>query len=342
MRRLRILVLLHPDLMPPDSLRGYTTKESIDWRSLYDVIQALKDLGHEVRALGVQWELAPIREEVTQWKPHVVFNLLEEFYGQVEFDQHVVSYLELLKVPYTGCNPRGLVISRGKAISKKLLRYHRIRSPNFTAVRRGSKPRRTRGLGFPLIVKSLTADASLGIAQASIVENDEALRERVRFVHESVKTDVIVEEYVEGREIYVGVLGNERLRVFPAWELLFENLPPGSASIATARVKHDPDYQLKRGIRQQAAVDLPDGMQDRIVRTSKRVFRVLELDGYARIDYRLGHDGQLYFLEANANPDVGQLEEFASSAEVDGLAYEALIQRIVNLGLSRARGSGAN
>jgi len=322
--------------MPPESLEGYTTKQSNDWRSLYDVIQALKKLGHDVRPLGVQWELGPIREAVDEWKPHVVFNLLEEFYGQVEFDQHVVSYLELLQVPYTGCNPRGLVISRGKAMAKKLLGYHRIQSPQFATVRRGSKPRRTRGLDFPLIVKSLTADASLGISQASIVDSDAALLERVRFIHQSVKTDAIVEQYVEGREIYVGVLGNERLRVFPAWELLFENLPAGSATIATARVKHDPDYQLKRGIRQQAAVDLPDGMADKIVRTTKRAFRVLELDGYARIDYRLGRDGRLYFLEANANPDVGRAEEFASSAEEDGLSYEALIQRIVNLGQSRA------
>lgn len=337
MRKLRVLVLLHPDLMPPESLEGFTAKECIDWLSLYDVIHALRELGHEVRTLGVQWELAPIRQEVTEFKPHVVFNLLEEFYGQVEFDQHVVSYLELLKVPYTGCNPRGLVISRGKAIAKKLLRYHRIRSPAFTSVKRGGRVRRTHGLEFPLIVKSLTADASLGISQASIVDNDEALRERVRFVHESVQTDAMVEQYVEGREIYVGVLGNGRLQVFPPWELLFENLPPGSASIATARVKHDPEYQLKRGIKQQEAEGLDGRMADLIVRTTKRAFRVLELDGYARIDYRLSPDGSLYFLEANANPDVGKSEEFACSAEAAGLSYGDLVQRIVNLGLSRSR-----
>ncbi|MFH0944871.1 MAG: D-alanine--D-alanine ligase [Planctomycetota bacterium] len=338
MRKLRVLVLLHPDLMPPESPEGYTTKESLPWMSLYDVIQTLRELGHDVSVLGVQWELGPIRDEVTKWKPHVVFNLLEEFYGQVEFDQHVVSYLELLKVPYTGCNPRGLVISRGKAISKTLLKYHRIHSPAFTTVRRGGRVRRTHGLDFPLIVKSLTADASLGISQASIVESDAALKERVRFVHESVQTHALVEQYVEGREIYVGVVGNGRLQVFPPWELLFENLPPGSASIATARVKHDPEYQVKRGIKQQAAEGLEDRMLDLIVRTTKRVFRVLDLNGYARIDYRLGQDGKLYFLEANANPDVGKSEEFACSAEADGLEYDALVQKILNLGLSWSRG----
>lgn len=337
MAKMRVLVLLHPELMPPEDPEKYSLRESQPWKSLLDVIQAIRELGHEVKALGVQWELSPIRDEVTNWKPHVVFNLLEEFYGQVEFDQHVVSYLELLQVAYTGCNPRGLVISRGKALSKKLLGYHRIRSPGFITVKRGRKVRLTKGLEFPLIVKSLTADASLGISQASIVENAEALAERVRFIHESVETDAIVEQYIEGREIYVGVLGNERLRVFPPWELLFENLPSGSASIATARVKHDPDYQEKRGIKQQAAEDLPAGMLELITRTSKRVYRILELDGYARVDYRLTADGSLYFLEANANPDIGRLEEFASSAEVDGLSYPALIGKILSLAQSRER-----
>ena len=188
----------------------------------------------------------------------------------------------------------------------------------------------------PVIVKSASMHGSVGIAQASVVSNDEKLKERVEFIHDHIQTDTIVEEYIEGRELYVGVIGNRRLQVLPVWEMVFKNMPDGTVPIATARVKHDPEYQEKRGIMQQEAQDLGEGMADRIARITKRIYRILELDGYARIDYRLGRDGTLYFLEANANPDIGKSEEFASSADAAGIPYPELIRRILSLGLRRA------
>lgn len=336
MKRLRILVLMHPSLVPPDSMKGYSEKESYDWKTEYDVVSTLRRMRHEVHKLGVQDELLPIRQAVQEWKPHLVFNLLEEFHGISEFDAHVVSYLELLRVPYTGCNPRGLMIARGKALSKKLVHYHRVHVPAFIVVPRGRAVRRPRSMEFPLIVKSLTEEASLGIAQASVVESDERLEERVRFIHQRVDSDAIVEQYIEGRELYVGVIGNHRLQVLPVWELRFEKMAAGSAMIATARVKHDPDYQEKRGIFQEPAGDLTETQLASIQRTSKRIYRALELDGYARIDYRLSDDGTLYFLEANPNPDIATTNEFASAAEEAGLKYRDLLRKILNLGLQRA------
>jgi D-alanine-D-alanine ligase len=335
MKKLRVLVLLHPSLMPPENLDGYSEKEIYEWKTEYDVISTLRKIGHEVRALGVRDELLPIRNMISEWKPHIAFNLLEEFHGLAEFDHHVVSYLELMEVPYTGCNPRGLVLARDKALSKKVLVYHRTRVPHFAVVRRGRKARRHRSLAFPLIVKSLTEEASLGISQASIVDSEEKLGERVLFVHESIGTDAIIEEFIEGRELYVGVIGNKSLRVLPVWELVFEKMPVGSAAIATARVKHNPEYQKKRGIFQQPAEDLPPDVVERINRTSRRIFRVLELDGYARIDYRLGSNGDLYFLEANPNPEIAEREEFSSAAQEAGLTYPQLLQKILSLGLRR-------
>ena len=337
MKKLRVLVLLHPALMPPDSLEGYTEKEIYIWKTEYDVVTTLRKFGHEVRALGLLDELAPLRTAVTEWKPHIVFNLLEEFQGLTEFDQHVVSYLELLQVRYTGCNPRGLLLARDKALSKKLLTYHRIRVPAFTVCPRGHKTRRPKGLDYPLIVKSLREEASRGISQASIVESDEKLVERVHFIHDSVGTDAIVEQFIEGREFYVGVIGNTRRQVLPIWELVFENMPTGSVAIATARVKHNPEYQKKRGIYQQPAADLSPALVDYIEKTSKRVARLLDLDGYARIDYRLSSTGELYFLEANPNPEIAEREEFASAAQAAGISYADLLQRILNLGLQRGR-----
>ncbi|MDH4067221.1 MAG: D-alanine--D-alanine ligase, partial [Acidobacteriota bacterium] len=302
-----------------------------------NVVQTLRKLGHEVRVLGVQYELSPIRQSVDEWDPHIVFNLLEEFHSVSEFDQHVVSYLELLQVPHTGCNPRGMTITRDKALSKKIAAYHRIRVPRFATFHRRRRWHRPKDLQFPLIVKSLTEEASLGISQASVVYSDDELRERVAFIHARVGSDAIAEEFIEGRELYVGAFGNERVTVLPAWELLFENLAPGALAIATARVKHNPRYQEERGIFQQQATDLPDGVPERLIRTTRRLYRLLHLTGYARIDYRLREDGELFFLEANPNPEIAPEEEFASAAAAAGIPYPLLLQKILNLGLRASR-----
>jgi D-alanine-D-alanine ligase len=337
-RKLRVVVLMHPSLVPPDSLEGYTEQESYEWKTEYDVVSTLRELGHEVKPLGVADELGPIRHVIEEWKPDIVFNLLEEFLGRQDFDHHVVSFLELMQVPYTGCHPRGLMLARDKALSKKLLVYHHLAVPKFAVFPRGRRVHRPKGLEFPLIVKSQIHEASLGISQASIVENDEKLRERVAFIHQRHGSDAIAEQYVDGREFYVGIIGNTRLEVLPVWELVFENMPPGASSIATAHVKHNPDYQRRRGIYQQHADDLDDKLREHIIHSSRRIARILDLDGYNRIDYRLGADGKLYFLEANPNPDIAKSEEFASAAEEAGRTFPQLIQKILDLGLQRAAG----
>jgi D-alanine-D-alanine ligase len=337
-RKLRVVVLMHPAFVPPESTVGLSEREIYQWKTEYDVVTTLRELGHEVQPLAVSDELGPIRIAIKEWEPHIVFNLLEEFLGRPDFDHHVVSFLELMQVPYTGCHPRGLMLARDKALSKKLLTYHHLLVPRFAVFPRGRRVRRPKGLEFPLIVKSLIDEASLGISQASIVENDEKLRERVAFIHQRNAADAIVEQYIEGREFYVGILGNVRLQILPVWELVFENMAPGSAAIATAQVKHNPEYQRRRGIYQQHADDLPAPLRDHIVRTSRRIARILDLDGYSRIDYRLDTDGKLYFLEANPNPDIASSEEFASAAEKAGRTYPQLIQRILDLGLKRAAG----
>jgi D-alanine-D-alanine ligase len=247
-KRLRVLVLVHPDLIPPESSKGYSEQEINVWKTEYDVVNTLRTLGHDVRPLGVHDELKPIREQIDSWKPHVVFTLLEQFQGEVIYDQNVASYLELMRIPYTGCNPRGLMLARGKDLSKTLVHYHRIPVPAFAVFPKNRKVKRPKRLALPLIVKSLSEDASWGISQASVVDTDEKLVERVNFIHEKIGTAAIAEQYIEGRELYVGVLGNDRLRVLPVWELEFRNLAQGAYPIATEKAKHDPDYQERRGI----------------------------------------------------------------------------------------------
>ncbi len=333
MRKLRVLVLVREGLVPPETLEGYTDEQIAEWKPEYDVITTLRELGHEVQPIGVYDDLGPIRKAIRGWAPHITFMLLEEFHGLATYDHAVVSFLELMRQPYTGCNAIGLMLSRDKAISKGILNHHRIPTPQFASFSIGTKIKRPKRLRFPLLVKSVVEDASLGISQASIVHDDRALVEQVRYVHEEVGSDAIAEQFIEGRELYVGVIGNRRLQSLPTWEMTFNKMPDDLARIATARVKWDPQYQKEHGIDTGRAKNLPDVLEDQIGKLCKRVFRALNISGYARMDLRLGDDDRVYVIEANANPNLEYGEDFAESAETAGISYEALIQRIINLGL---------
>ena len=332
MKRLRILVLMHEDLVPPDPLNGQDVVGA-EWKTEYDVVSTLRKLGHDVKPLGVKSDLGVLRSAVEDWKPHIAFNLLEEFDGVAVYDQNVVSYLELLHMPYTGCNPRGLMLARDKVLSKKLFSFHRIPFPDFMVVPQGRTVKRPAWLSFPLIIKSVTEEASHGISQASIVQDDDKLKERVEFIHTHVGTGALVERYIEGREFYVGVMGNGHVHVLPVWELMMDRLPEDARRIATERVKWNRTYQAKYGIRSGEAKNLPEGKAEKIQHLAKRVYRALGLSGYARIDVRMDAAGGVYVLEANPNPQIAHDEDFSDSAEKDGYPYTDLLQELLNIGL---------
>jgi D-alanine-D-alanine ligase len=336
MRKKRVLVLTHVDLVPPEDIAGKPDDEVFEYKTDYDVVTGLRDLGHEVQPLGLYDDLTPLRQAIQNFEPHIVFNLLEEFRGETMLEQNVVSYLELVQVPYTGCNPRGLIIARDKALSKKILHYHRIRVPRFAVVPAGRKLRhKPARLDYPLIVKSQVEEASFGIAEASLVNNDEKLAERIEFMHANVGTSLILEQYVDGRELYVGVMGNSRLQVLPVWELEMGGLRSDAPRIATRRVKWNLKFQERRGIKIGPARDLPPEVERLMVKTTKRLYRLLHLSGYARVDFRLDAEGRPYFLEANPNPDIGYGDEFAEAAEAAGIDYEPLLDRILAIGLRK-------
>jgi D-alanine-D-alanine ligase len=342
LRKKRVLVLMHADLVPPDDMTGKPDAEFVEYKTEFDVVTGLRELGHEVQPLGLIDDLTPLRRAIRNFTPHIVFNLLEEFRGEPMLDQNVVSYLELVQVPYTGCNSRGLMLARDKALSKKILHYHRIRVPRFAVVPAGRKlKRKPAQLEYPLIVKSQVEEASLGIAEASVVNSDEKLAERVEFMHANVGSSLIIEQYVDGRELYVGVLGNERLQALPVWELEMGQLRPDAPKIATRRVKWDPKFQKRRGIEIGRARNLSPELERLIVKTTKRLYRVLQLSGYARVDFRLDAEDRLYFLEANPNPEIGYGDEFAEAAEAVGIDYGPLLERILAIGLRKRSRAGA-
>ena len=332
MKKLRVLTLMHEDLVPPENMDGVDLA-TVEWKTEFDVISTLREMGHEVKPVGVRDELDVIRDAVDEFKPHIAFNLLEEFNGFGGFDQNVVSYLELVGVPYTGCNPRGLVLTRDKGWSKKILSYHGILCPEFVVFPLGRSVRWTNDIPYPVIVKSISEEASLGISQASIVDDPEKLEERVKFIHESIGSSAIVEQFIKGRELYVGVLGNQRLQVFPIWELIMKHMPDDVHQVATQRVKWSVKYQKKYGITSQAAKGLSKAMTDKIQQLAKKAYRILGLNGYARLDFRLDENENVYFLEANPNAQIAFGEDLTESAECAGLSYEGFLQKVLNLGM---------
>jgi len=332
-KKLRVLVLVHEELVPPKDVRGLDVTQ-VEWKMEFDVIETLGLMGHRVEVVGLRSDLTVLDRALKRFHPDVLFNLLEDFHDIAVNDQNWVSYLELLLIPYTGCNPRGLLLSRDKALSKKVLSYHGVPLPDFAVFRRGELVEAPDGLSFPLIVKSLILDGSVGISQASVVSTPARLEERVRFVHDSIGSDAICEEYIEGRELYVGVLGNERLTTFPVWELHFGKRPRSTRLIATDKVKWSDRYQSQVGVRTEEA-SLGEAQAKKVQGLARKVYRILGLSGYARIDFRMGTDGRAHFLEANPNPQLAYGEDFAESAEKSGISYESLLQRILNLALTR-------
>ena len=334
MKKLRALVLMHETLVPPASLDGYTELEILEWKTEFDVVNTLRDLGHEVLPLGVYDDLGDLRRAKEDFKPHIVFNLLEEFHGVGVYDNHVVGYLELLKQHYTGCNPRGLLLARDKPLAKKILSWHRIRTPGFFVVGRNKKTRLPAGFEYPLLVKSASEDASMGITDRSVVRSDEELESVVKEIHEETQTDALVETFIEGRELYVGLIGNRRVKTLPIWEMHFHNAKPDSTKIATSRVKWDPEYQKRLGIETSEASDLSKSVKESIEKICKRTYKALSLSGYARMDLRLKDNGEVYVIEANPNPNLSYGEDLAESAEIIGMSYEQLLTKIISLGLN--------
>ena len=298
------------------------------------VIGALRNLGHEVRIIGVEDDLAGLVAALTQHPPDIVFNLAEQFRDNRRLDKNLPALLEMMAIPFTGSGPTGLMLCRDKGLCKQLLNFHKIRVPDFAVLAPNRPMRVPKRLAYPVIVKPVYEDGSEGIAMASVVRSEQELADRVRFVHERYRQPAIAEQYIEGRELYVAVLGDKRLRVFPPREIRFGGIDQGGPVIATSRVKWDTQYREKWRIEYDFA-EVTDAQFASIQRICKRVFRLLRLNDYGRIDLRLAADDKIFILEANPNPDLAYGEDFAEAVEKGGLEYDALIRRILGLAMRR-------
>ena len=331
-RGLDVMVLMD-DVAIPQEDRELMGKSSAGLTEGH-VSRALRELGHRVRVVGVANDVGSVMKALAEGRPELVFNLTEQFADKRQFDTNVAGLMEMMKIPFTGTGSTGLMLCRDKGLCKELLSFHRIRVPGFVTVAPGKHLRAPRKLRFPMIVKPTLEDGSDGISMESLVKDAEELVKRVRFVHERWKQEAIAEEYVEGRELYVGVLGNERLTALPPRGIDFGEFVGQRPLIATAKVKHDPEYREKWKIRYGPA-ELTELEFRRVSRVSKRIYRILRMKDFGRIDLRLTPTGEILFLEANPNPDIGRNEEVAEAAEAAGIKYTPLVDRIVKLALKR-------
>lgn len=333
-KKLNILVLFDTAGPPPADQNFSKDFKSNEWKAERDVISTLKNLGHSIDTLGIYDDITLLTKRITQKKPDLVFNLTEHFLGEASFDRHIVGLLELMKIPYTGTPPGGLFLAKNKGLAKTVLSYHGLATPTFTIVNQKEKFKFPSKLRYPLIVKPLREEASYGITQKSLVTNIKALTDRISYVHDEMKQDAIIEEFIEGREIYVSLLGNKNPTVFPLREMVFSSKKdPDLKAFATFKSKWDQNYRKKRGIRNRFA-SFPSVLTKQIEELAKKTYQILYLRGYARLDLRITKDGEIYVIEANPNPHIAQDEDFALSVKKEGITYEELLQKIMALGLS--------
>jgi D-alanine-D-alanine ligase len=299
-----------------------------------NVLASLERLGHEVVTMAVFDNIPAVVERVKALAPTVVFNQCESFYGNRAFEPNIPALLDLMKIPYTGSRPDGLLLCKDKALAKQVLSHHRVRVPRFVVSHIKSPLRRLRHFGYPAFVKPIGEESSDGIAKASFVRDEKEAIERLRFLHQKFNSDAMVEEYIEGRELYVSVLGNRRRVVFPPREIFFEHVPDDEPKFATSHAKWNDAYRKKWGITNGPAAELPEAMQKDLRKLARNLCEWLRIRGFGRIDIRLSPRNEMFVIEANPNPSLAAEDDFAQSANADGMTYDALIQEILNAALS--------
>ena len=317
------------------------TKDAVDGEDdpvLGQIEKALASGGHESRRVMVDASVEPLVRDLIRDRPDLVINMAEAFAGKSALESNIAGLLNLLDLRYTGSSPAGLLVAGDKTLSKKVLRFHSIKTPEFATVYRGMVDW-AGDVQFPLIVKPPQEDASLGITQKSIVHDVRELLEKIAEIQGEYQSPALAEQFIEGREYYVGVLGNQNARALPVIELDFSKYPADRPRIASWEAKWGDEGDGKgaefEGTESVFPEDLPDELRDRMQKAAVDAFHALRLRDYARIDMRVTDTGDIYIIEVNPNCYLEAKSEFARAAERDGIPFDALIGQIVELASAR-------
>jgi D-alanine-D-alanine ligase len=298
-----------------------------------EIFEALEKLGHQPSYLVIDGEDASL-VAVAKTKADLIFNLSESYAGDDTKDMNLAAYLELLDKPYTGADPHALYLAQDKSLAKKVFQFHKIRTPFFAVSYKGRLDH-AHDIEFPLIVKPLSEDGSIGIDATSVVESVKELMEKIHYIHDEFDSPALIEEYIEGREIYAAILGESRPEALPLVELDLSKLPEGMPRIAGTDVKWEKDSDGYRKTRSRVVEDLDEKTVERIQEKAVAAYQALKLRDYGRIDLRLTAKGEIYVLEANPNPWLSSGAEFAMAARKSGRTYTDLLRDIVDLAMAR-------
>jgi D-alanine-D-alanine ligase len=323
-----ILVLANVDA---DGLR--------DWDVVADqVAAALRQRGHSVDILGVGPSVRPFVEEIERRKPELCFNLVEQVGDYLNGDVAIAAILDLMGIPYTGSGPGELYLASDKALGKKLLAFEDILYPRFAVFSKDAALETGGNLRMPLFVKPLKMDASIGIDGDALVRDSNAMMRRVLLIHDEIGDDALAEEYIDGRELYVGVIGNGEPQALPPIEVDFTGFPEGVPRVLDEKAKWDEGSAEFRGTRSVVA-ELPDELRARVQKTAISAYRALRVRDYGRVDLRVAETGEIYVIEVNASCYLERGSELAMAAKAGDLDYNELIERIALMARDRARGS---
>lgn len=305
---------------------------------IVEVYEALKENGHNPVYLRLDGTADSLRE-LAEAEADLIFNLVESFGGNDTQDRNIAGYLELLGRRFTGSGSRGLYLAQDKALAKKIFAFHGIKTPEFATVFRG-RSEHAHDLSFPVIVKPAGEDGSIGIHFGAVCNSIKELMERIDYIHSEFDSTALIEEYIEGRELYVAVLGNESPEAMPVIELDLSKLPKGTPRIAGAEVKWEEGTAAYEKTKNVFPKDLDADTIERLQQTAIQAYQALRLHDYGRIDFRLGKDGEVYVIEVNPNPYLLSTAELALSAKEAGKSYAEVIEGIITSALARY-GAGA-
>ena len=305
-------------------------KEKTDREEIFD---ALQKLGHEPSFFELDGRPQSLHS-LSRSDADLIFNLTESFDGDDTKEMNVVAYVDLIGLRYTGAGPQAIFMSQDKGIAKKIFAFHGIKTPFFMTSYRG-RVEHAHDISFPLIVKPSCEDGSIGIDAGAVVGNIKEMMERVEYIQDEFDLPALIEDYIEGREIYAGILGNEHAQVLPLVELDLSRLPEGTPKIASYDVKFEKNTEAYKLTKSQIAQDLDAETQKRLADTALAAYRALKLRDYGRIDMRLAPNGDVYVIEANPNPWLATGQEFAMAAKAHGLCYTEMIGEIVEHAMTR-------
>ena len=330
MKALKIVLLFDLSVdIAPEKYDEYWNNP--DWKTEKEVRKTLTDLGHKVVPYGIHNDIEPFLKLVREEQPDLVFNMSEAFSGKRDLEPNMTALLQLMGVPFTGAGPMSLQLCKDKGLTKVILDYHGVLTPKFLVARKSKAIPSLKKFPFPAFIKPLQLESSEGISLSSYVENEEQACARVEFIHNKYEVDVIIEEFIDGREVYVSILGNEKLNVFPPREMFFKHIPEDEPKFATYKTKWDQAYRKKWGIDSGWATKMNETEEKKLQETCKKIYRLLQIQGFGRIDLRIKNNGDIYFIEANPNPSIAKTEDYALSANRGGLGYQDLISKIVSL-----------